>query len=80
VKNLWHFDVQVRFIEAFELEHGRRVKLCFYAGDEERIAALDAVPLSSPKQPADLEERAIARPAEAPGRGVFAWGDERGPG
>jgi Uma2 family endonuclease len=55
VKHLWLFDVQDRFIEAFELEHGRWVKLGVYAGDEERIAPFDAVPLSVPKLLADLE-------------------------
>ena len=55
VKHLWLFDVQDRFIEAFELENGRWMKLGVFAGDEERIAPFDAVPLSIPKLLADLE-------------------------
>ncbi len=55
VKHLWLFDVQDRFIEAFELENGRWMKLGVFIGDEERIAPFDAVPLSIPKLLADLE-------------------------
>ena len=55
VKHLWLFDVQDRFIEAFELENGRWMKLGVFVGDEERIAPFDAVPLSIPKLLADLE-------------------------
>jgi Uma2 family endonuclease len=55
VKHLWLFDVQERFIEAFELANSRWLKLDVFAGDEERIAPFDAVPLSIPRLLADLE-------------------------
>jgi Uma2 family endonuclease len=55
VKHLWLFDVQERFIEAFELANSRWLKLGVFAGDEERIAPFDAVPLSIPRLLADLE-------------------------